>query len=223
VFATNGAYSNQLSNLRQATSAFLASLGASPAELQPTLAAVRGNGLRIELELDQRRQAALDPDRGQMPEGVFAALKRLVETWNIYVSRDPRLEEIDAARRGPRETAKPVDHKAAAEALMSAKEFATAEAIDEIQRIEVQAQQTTTSGQRADRILRATWRNLIRTTLKIAIGLGSAGYVGFVVAKEIIPILRWTNDHADFLRQVLADSPQTLSVLESILRTLPPL
>ena len=60
----------------------------------------------------------------------------------------------------------------------------------------------------------------VRATFVVAISVGGAGYA---IMKEAIPILRWINDHAEFIRQVLVDHPSMLSVLEWLLSRLPPL
>jgi hypothetical protein len=62
-----------------------------------------GNALRNKLAQHDAVKDILDPHYSTLPAGVAAALRKPVETWNVFVLGDPDLVELDAKRLGPQE------------------------------------------------------------------------------------------------------------------------
>jgi hypothetical protein len=62
-----------------------------------------GNALRNKLAQHDAVKDDLDPHYSTLPAGVAAALRKPVETWNVFVLGDPDLVELDAKRLGPQE------------------------------------------------------------------------------------------------------------------------
>jgi hypothetical protein len=62
-----------------------------------------GNALRNKLAQHDAVKDNLDPHYNKLPLGVAAALRKPVETWNVFVLGDADLVELDAKRLGPQE------------------------------------------------------------------------------------------------------------------------
>ncbi len=62
-----------------------------------------GNALRNKLAQHDAVKDNLDPHYSMLPAGVAAALRKPVETWNVFVLGDSDLVELDAKRLGPQE------------------------------------------------------------------------------------------------------------------------
>jgi hypothetical protein len=62
-----------------------------------------GNALRSKLAQHDAVRDSPDPHYSALPEGVAAALRRPVETWNVFVLGDADLVELDLKRLGPQE------------------------------------------------------------------------------------------------------------------------
>jgi hypothetical protein len=62
-----------------------------------------GNALRNKLAQHDAVRNSLDPHYSTLPAGVAVALRKPVETWNVFVLGDSDLVELDAKRLGPQE------------------------------------------------------------------------------------------------------------------------
>jgi hypothetical protein len=62
-----------------------------------------GNALRNKLAQHDAVKNSFDPHYSTLPAGVATALRKPVETWNVFVLGDPDLVELDSKRLGPQE------------------------------------------------------------------------------------------------------------------------
>jgi hypothetical protein len=62
-----------------------------------------GNALRNALAQHDAVKADLEPHYSKLPPAVAEALRRPVETWNVFAIGDPELAELDSIRLGPQE------------------------------------------------------------------------------------------------------------------------
>jgi hypothetical protein len=62
-----------------------------------------GNALRNKLAQHDAVKDDLDPHYYRLPAGVAVALRKPVETWNVFVLGDAELVELDSKRLGPQE------------------------------------------------------------------------------------------------------------------------
>jgi hypothetical protein len=77
-----------------------------------------GNALRNKLAQHDAVKDDLDPHYSKLPAGVAAALRKPVETWNVFVLGDEDLLELDAQRLGPQEQQTTVENINAARPIV---------------------------------------------------------------------------------------------------------
>ncbi len=227
--------SNMLAPLLRSLDRFRSSLGQAPSAVEPGFAVPRGNALRGQLEVDDRRRMSIDPDHPPLPEGVAGALKQVTEVWNIYVANDPFLEEMDAGRRGPDANALNVALEGVAEAIASARrqKLATAAAADALDEADLLASGDTRAAERARSFQFGALRNFTRLAMRLALltwnskkaAIGVAAAIGGAVAGGLQAVA-WVHGNAAFLQRLLADHPVLLSLLRRLISVtggLPPI
>jgi hypothetical protein len=77
-----------------------------------------GNALRNKLALHDAVKDDLDPHYSKLPFGVATALRKPVETWNVFALGDEDLVELDAKRLGPQEQKTAVENIEAARPIV---------------------------------------------------------------------------------------------------------
>ncbi|WP_296336927.1 hypothetical protein [Reyranella sp.] len=208
------ASSNSLAELAVAILKFRSSLGRSPLTLSPGPAVLRGNALRNDLEVDQRRRGKEDPDHPPLPEGIAGSLKELVEAWNIYVGCDPYLDEMDRRRLGPDERNRaqfvPGEFTGAIDSAEREK-LATEDAISILRDAEAVAQNTTIASDRALAFLLGTMRNFTRSAFRLALRNKAKIGGGFFV------VVQWAHAHEALLRKLLVEYPNLIAILDWLL------
>jgi hypothetical protein len=85
-----------------------------------------GNALRSTLAEHDAVKGSLDPHYSKLPPSLAEALRRTVETWNVFALGDSDLVELDAKRRGPQE------QKATLEIIDAARPLVEAAALDRL-------------------------------------------------------------------------------------------
>lgn len=220
--------SNLLVSLGRSLDRFRNSLGANPSELQAGFAVPRGNALRGELEVDERRRATSDPDIPALPEGIAGALKQVVQVWNIYVANDPTLDGMDSDRFGPDSMLQGHgDIRGATEAASCARrqELATVAAADALDEVSGYATGDTRAAKRAQAFLSSAFRNFARQAMRVALYalkngrkvVGAAAAAGGAFAAGMRAIA-WIHENVGFLRQLLAEHPNLLTWLERLIQ-----
>lgn len=208
------ASSNSLAALSVLILKFQDSLGHSPRTLSPGPAVLRGNALRNELEVDQRRRIGIDPDHPPLPEGIAGSLTELVQTWNIYVGCDPYLDRMDRRRLGPDEV-KPFQLEPGELALAietaDREKLATEDAISILRDAEVVAQSTTIAADRALAFQLGTMRNFIRSAFRLALQHKST------IGGALYLVVRWAHANEPTLRKLLSGYPNLVSILDWLL------
>jgi hypothetical protein len=164
---------NQLAPWRELVVSFKEVIGARPSEVRVGLAILHGNSLRVALTVDDQRRANRDPDNEPMPEGAAGDLRRVVDSWNVYVGTDPYLDRIDSRRLGPDAVERrQVSTVATHEAVNAAEKFdiATPEAIRALREAETGVDQTATSAEeRAFAFQLEALKNFSREALRLAL------------------------------------------------------
>ena len=204
------AQSNLTAELLHITSRFSQSIGASPLEVRPGLAVSRGNLLRNELEKDIEREKAKDPDRPRMSEQSRAALRQLVDVWNMYVGSDAFLESIDRNRLGPDAAEQEgISQRSIGYAISSAEaaDIATIDAIEALRELESVTQSSTIAASRTFAFQLTALRNFSRVVIRAAL-------ISFKVACTVVPPLIWVSQNMEFLRSILAAHPSMISILD---------
>jgi hypothetical protein len=79
-----------------------------------------GNALRNTLAQHDAVKSNPDPHYSKLPPSVAEALRRPVETWNVFALGDSKLAELDAKRLGPQEHQAIVDNINAARPIIEA-------------------------------------------------------------------------------------------------------
>jgi hypothetical protein len=77
-----------------------------------------GNGLRNKLAQHDAVKDDLDPHYNRLPAGVAAALRKPIETWNVFVLGDAELVELDSKRLGPQEQQTAIENINAAKPIV---------------------------------------------------------------------------------------------------------
>jgi hypothetical protein len=77
-----------------------------------------GNALRNKLAQHDAVKDDQDPHYNRLPTGVAAALRKPVETWNVFVLGDAELVELDSKRLGPQEQKTTVENINAAKPIV---------------------------------------------------------------------------------------------------------
>ncbi len=77
-----------------------------------------GNGLRICLANHDAVSSLSEPHYSKLPVGVAEALRKPVETWNVFALGDEDLVQLDAIRTGPQEQAATIAHLQAARPIL---------------------------------------------------------------------------------------------------------
>jgi hypothetical protein len=164
---------NQLAPWRELVVSFKEVIGARPSEVRVGLAILHGNSLRVALTVDDQRRANRDPDNEPMPEGAAGDLRRVVDSWNVYVGTDPYLNGIDSRRLGPDAVERrQVSTVATHEAVNAAEKFdiATPQAIRALREAETGVDQTATPAEeRAFAFQLEALKNFSREALRLAL------------------------------------------------------
>ncbi len=208
------ASSNSLAALAVTVLKFRSSLGHSPLTLSPGPAVLRGNALRNDLEVDQRRRGKEDPDHPPLPEGIAGSLKELIQAWNIYVGCDPYLDEMDRHRLGPDERNRAQfafgEFTSAIDSAEREK-LATEDAISILRDTEAVAQNTTIASDRALAFQLGTMRNFARSAFRLALRNKAEIGGGFFV------VVQWAHAHDALLRKLLTEYPNLIAILDWLL------
>jgi Leucine-rich repeat (LRR) protein len=106
--APDGQPRNLLAELQATVSAYDEALGRSLPELRPSLLVLRGDALRVDLEVDARRGRDAEPDVPPWDAGLRGAVEKLVAAHNLLVGCDESLARMDEVRLGPDRSATPL-------------------------------------------------------------------------------------------------------------------
>ena len=177
---------NQLGDLNASAQRFRQALPDRIEDLSIITAWSRGNTLRTALSAHDRAMTNVEFGYARLPPLVAAALRDLVETWNVFIFQDPKGRKLDEIRLGPQERADARELNSAASAVINslrnfesvATEAAKQALIEQAEAAEDAREAEGVNGDQAIGLAARTNRNFIAEVLQRVRSV-VAGEVGF--------------------------------------------